>query len=304
MGREGLVATVDEGEVLDRLVAWARGEPRVRALILTSSRARPDGPVDALSDYDVIIAVAHAEAFSDEDGWVSGYGRPMVRWGDQGVLCGLTSFFHGVVYEDGVKVDYTVAPDELLERVSASDELPEALDVGYRVLLDRDARTTGWRRPSFRAHVPHRPTEAEYRALVEQFWWDATYVAKSLWRGELMPAKFSLDHDLKLVALRRVLEWHVELGHDWSLKAGRLGRGLERLLPPEVWAELASTYVGPDPDDNWAALFRTGALFRRVATSVGEALGYAYPQKVDEGVTAYLHGVQALPRPRSAIPRR
>jgi hypothetical protein len=46
-----------EAEVLTKLVAWADAVRAVRALLLTSSRARPGGPVDALSDYDLILAV-------------------------------------------------------------------------------------------------------------------------------------------------------------------------------------------------------------------------------------------------------
>jgi aminoglycoside 6-adenylyltransferase len=133
---------------------------------------------------------------------------------------------------------------------------------------------------------------------VEEFWWDTTYVAKALWRGELFFAKFMLDFDTKHIALRRFLEWQVELDHDWALRPGAYGRGLERLLPSDVWAELARTYVGTDVEENWEALSRTIALFRRVATDVADALGFEYPQATEEAMTAQLRAVRALP-PRS-----
>jgi len=107
-----------------------------------------------------------------------------------------------------------------------------------------------------------------------------------------------LDYDAKSVALRRVLEWRIELDHDWSLRPGAYGRGLEQHLPADLWSKLASTYVGTDTEENWSALFVAIALFRRVATEVGAALGYAYPDRVDEGVTAYLAAVRQLSRPR------
>ena len=196
-----------------------------------------------------------------------------------------------------MKIDYTIWPEEMLERVSAADALPEGLDVGYRVLLDKDGRTDGWLPPTYRAHIPTPPTEAAYRAQVEEFWWSATYVAKALWRGEVVFAKFVLDQDMALGPLRRVLEWRIELDHDWSLRPGAYGRGLEQLLPPELAAELAATYVGAGVEENWDALFATAALFRRVATEVGAALGHAYPlEDVDEVVTAHLEAVRVLPR--------
>jgi aminoglycoside 6-adenylyltransferase len=287
-------STPTEAEVLGDLVAWGESDEHVRALVLTSTRARGDG--DELSDYDVIVAVRDAEGFVGGQGWVAARGRPLVGWGDQNALLGETATFRGVVYPDGVRVDYTIWPDTLLERVSAADRLPDDLDVGYRVLLDKDGKTARWQPATYRAHVPVSPTSHEYEALVEEFWWDTTYVAKALWRGEIVFAKFALEYDAKLVALRRMLEWRVELDRGWSLRPGAYGRGLERNLPDDIVAELVDTYVGADVDENWDALFRTAALFRRVAVEVGDALGYRYPVEVDEAMSAQLEAVRRMPR--------
>ena len=94
-----------------------------------------------------------------------------------------------------------------------------------------------------------------------------------------------------------MLEWRIELDHAWALRPGSYGRGLERLLPADVWSELAATYAGVGAEECWEALFRTTALFRRVATDVGEALGHPYPAHVDAAVTAHLEDLRA-PGPR------
>src|SRR5690348_16118884 len=121
-----------EQEVLDRLAAWGTAQPLIRAMILTSSRARPDGPVDLLSDYDLILAVSDVRPFAFEDAWLAEYDRPMVRWGDQSEMHGLSTYFRGVVYQNHVKIDYSIWPVELLERIAEADSLPDQLDVGYR----------------------------------------------------------------------------------------------------------------------------------------------------------------------------
>jgi aminoglycoside 6-adenylyltransferase len=285
----------DESEVLARLVAWGAKDEVIRALVLTSSRARQDDTVDPLSDYDVIVAVRDVAPFADRYGWETVVGSPLARWGDESTLLGERTVFRGVVYDDGVKVDYTFWPEALLARVAGAPALPDCLDVGYRVLLDKDERTSGWAAPTYRAHIPSPPASEEYNAQVEELWWSATYVAKGLWRGEIAFAKFVLDYDMKLGPLRRFLEWRIELEHGWSVRPGVYGRGLERLLPAELAAELLATYAGADVEDNWEALFRTTALFRRVAREVGDALGYEYPQAVDDGVTEHLEAVRALP---------
>jgi aminoglycoside 6-adenylyltransferase len=288
-----------EEAVLGRLLAWTGEDENVRAVILTSSRVTPDRRADLLSDYDVILAVRDPSAFDLWGGWTSAYGRPAARWNDESELLGLPTSFRGVVYADGAKIDYTIWPEAMLERVSAAETLPEGLDVGYRVLLDKDGRTAGWAPPSHRAHIPQPPSAAEFRAQVEEFFWSATYVAKGLSRGEVVFAKFALDTDMKLGPLRKMLEWRIELDHDWSLRPGAYGRGLERNLPPELAAELAATYVGAGVEENWEALFATIALFRKVAAEVGAALGLAYPGDVDDTVTAQLEAVRASARPSS-----
>ena len=289
-----------ETDVLGKLIAWAAAQPDVRAVIITSSRVRPGGPVDLLSDYDIIIAVTDTERFTGDRDWMQGYGRLMVLWGDQSELYGLPTYFRGAIYADYVKVDWSIWPVALLERVAAAPSLPDVLDVGYKVLLDKDGRTAGWPPPSYRAHIPLPPTEAEYLAVVEEFWWASTYVAKSLWRDELAFARFCLDQDLRLSTVRKMLEWRIELDHDWSVKPGVLGRGLKKLLPAGTWAELEATYTGADLEENWAALFRMAALFRRVSGEVAEALGYAYPMRVDEEVSVFLREVHAMAEGRGA----
>jgi aminoglycoside 6-adenylyltransferase len=284
----------DEANVLARLVRWAEREDAVRTLVLTSSRARADETVDALSDYDVIIGVDHMEEFLAVESWVRGYGEPLARWGDRDEVLGLATTFCGVVYTDRIKIDYSVWPQALVERVAEAARVPDDLDVGYRVLVDKDGATSGWRPAAYGAHIPDKPTRAAYEALVEEFWWDTTYLAKGLWRGELFFAKWVLDCSVKSGALRRMLEWRIELDNEWSVRPGSYGRGLERLLPADVWDELAATYGGVGPDDCWEALFGTTALFRRVATEVGDALGHPYPAHVDAEITAYLEEARAL----------
>lgn len=281
-----------EAEVVRRLTAWANAEDDVRALVLTSSRARADDTVDELSDYDVIAAVRDAPAFVERGSWRHAYGGPSATWGDEGHVLGEATSFRGVVHDDGVKIDWTFWPDVLLERAAGVAPLPDALDVGYRVLLDKDGATARWARPSFRAHIPRKPTPDEYRALVEEFWWSTTYVAKSLRRGEVFFAKAVLAQDLAFGVVQRILEWRVELDHEWSLRPGAYGRGLERLLARETWDELAATFVGTGVDENWEALFRLAALFRRVAREVGAALEYEYPDDVDATVTRQLERVR------------
>jgi aminoglycoside 6-adenylyltransferase len=290
-----MAETNDEADVLDRLTRWAADQPLVRAAVLESSRAVDGAALDAFSDYDVLLVVADVRPFADDDGWLAGIGTPLVRFRDAFEIQGFETLARLVLYEDSTKVDYMVWPAALLRRVVETQRLPDLLDWGYRVLLDKDDLTVGLPAPTRRAHIPARPSEAAYQALVEEFWWETTYVAKNLWRDDLLHARYSLDVVMKHDLLLRMLEWRVEIERDWSWKPGPVGKGLKRELPPALWSALEATFVGADIEENWRALFATTALFRQAATAVGAALGYIYPDALDRRVSAYLMAVRARP---------
>lgn len=290
-----MFTTAGESSVLARLVAWAEAHPLVRALLLESSRAQDNAPLDIFSDYDVLIVASDTAPFVDDEAWLADFDTPIVKFRDSGQIHGFATHNRLVLYEDHTKIDYLIWPAALLRRVRDEPRLPDVLDWGYRVLVDKDGLSPGLPAPTRTAYIPSQPTERDYHALIEEFWWEAIYVAKNLWRDELIHARYNLDVVMKLDLLVRLLEWRIELDHDWSLKPGVVGRGFKRLLPPDLWSALAATFAGSDAAENWRALFATTALFRRVALEVGIALGYTYPHDLDRRVTAYLKAVRDLP---------
>jgi aminoglycoside 6-adenylyltransferase len=190
---------------------------------------------------------------------------------------------------------------KLIQRIVAEPQLPDDFDNGYRVLFDKDRLTEGLKPPSYRAYIPSPPSEATYQALVEEFYNETTYVAKNLWRDELIFMKYNLDYVMKFQCLCRMLEWRMEIDAGWSLKTGAYGKGLEKHLPPEIWAELELTYVGAETEENWEALFKTIEIFRKVAMQVADHLGYAYPHDLERRVRKHLYRVKNLDRGEKSL---
>ena len=298
-----MISNREEQAVVARLIRWAENDPRVRAMVLTSSRAIPHAPTDLFSDYDVILALTEVRPFFEDRDWLEAFGRVLVLYRDPlQPDRGFLRSGYVTQYESGLKIDFSLWPVEILQQVVADPQLPEEFDAGYRVLLDKDHLTEGLEPPTYRAYIPAPPNEAEYRTVVELLFHEATYAAKHLWRGDLMAAKYNLDIGMKQEDLRVMLEWLIELDHDWSIKPGPYGRRMKRWLRPGLWAELEGTYTGPEPEANWEAIFRTIALFRKVAMEVGERLGYAYPQELDRRAVAYLAKVRNLDRGAKSFP--
>lgn len=288
-----------EGQVIDRLVRWADGEPLVRALILTSSRANPNASPDALSDYDVIVVATDAAPFLTDDSWLQACGTVLVRCRNNYPCLGETVPTRLVLYRDGAKIDYSLWNTTLLEKVLRGPQLPDVLDVGHRVLVDKDGLTVDLKPATFIAHTISLPDEEEFLTLVDEFWLETAYVAKNLCRGELVPAKYSLDAVIKFSLLRRMLEWYAALLHGRPVNTGFMGRGLQKLLARDVWEKLEATFVGPGTEENWEALFRTTDLFRAAARIVGERLGFQYPEELDRDMITHLSAIRNLDRTSS-----
>jgi len=284
-------------EVIESLIQWAEHQPLVRAMLLTSSRAIPHAPGDVFSDYDVILVVRDVHPFYEDRSWLETFGRVLVLYRDPIIFDGsLERFAYVTQYENGLKIDFTLWQVEILQRDVADPQLPAEFDAGYRILLDKDHLTDGLKPPTYAAYIPTPPTETEYQTVVELFFHEATYVAKHLWRDDLMAAKYNLDHGMKLDNLRLMLEWRLEIDHHWSVKPGPYGRRLKKWVSPDLWAELESTYTGAGLEANWEAMFRTVDLFRKVAVEVGKRLGYAYPDDLHRRAVAYLEKVKNLDR--------
>ncbi len=282
-------------EVINHLVHWADQRPAIRAMLLTSTRAVPNAVVDAWSDYDVILVVTDIHLFHQDRAWLDDFGEVVVGYWDPiqpNLDFGIEAFGNVIQYSNGLKIDFTVWPVELLERITQAASLPAELDAGYAILLDKDDLTKDLQPPTYQAYIVKRPSEDEFQKNIEDFYSNAPYVAKCLLRGELFSMKWALDDDMKRLYLRQMLEWRMAMDHEWSVTTGSLGKGLKKRLPPDMWAQLEDTYARTDVEENWVALHKTLALFRRVAQDVAAHLGYAFPLAMHRRVVAYIQEME------------
>jgi aminoglycoside 6-adenylyltransferase len=287
-------------EAIHMITQWAMTHDPIRAVLLTSTRALPDSQVDVLSDYDVILTVQDIHPFVTDRSWLNDFGEVLITYWDAiypDPVFGIDKCSNVTQYCDGLKLDFTLWSVGLLQRIVAAPVLPAELDAGYQVLLDKDHLTAGMHPATGRAYVPKQPTLATYQTLINDFLSDAPYVAKCLWRNELMPAKWCLDYDMKHIYLRQMLEWRFEIDCNWSVPVGALGKGLRKRLPSYLWTAVERTYVGARIADNWKALMCTMDLFRQVSMEVGDYFGYSYPDELHHRVGAYLEHIRQLGNP-------
>lgn len=284
-----MTANPADDAVIRRLREWAEDHDDIRAMLLTSTRAIPGAPIDAMSDYDINLVVRDVASWLHDRSWIETFGEVLIAYWDPletDPESGLEQSGNIIQYADGLKIDFILWPVAMIAHLAGQPALHPELDAGYRVLLDKDDLTASLPAPTYRGYTPSPPDRATYLQNVNDFFVGVPYVAKCLVRDEILPAKWVLDYDMRYVYLLPMLEWRMECDHDWSVSPGVNGRGLKRRLPPALWQEFEATFTGAGIEDNRDALFRMIAFYRRIARDVAAHLGYDYPDELDRRVTA------------------
>jgi len=276
-------------DFLNNVVAWANGRTDIVALILTGSRARPDGMVDAPSDYDLEMFTTHPAAYTSSTAWMSDIGKVWVYLPTTSNGCEMRL----VVFDGGVKVDFSILPASALEAAVKFQNLDELYERGFRVLIDKNGLASRLPSPSYRSPKRQSPTEAEFRAAVEEFWFEASHIPKYLQREDLWVVKFR-DWTMKELILR-MMEWRTIAVNGDSTDVRHIGMRMKDWVPSDDLLRLHEVYGRFDAADSWRALLATLSLFREVAKEIANELGYEYPADVDESISGYIRGFEGSP---------
>jgi aminoglycoside 6-adenylyltransferase len=243
----------------------------IRAALLTSSRANDNAITDFLSDYDIELYVDDIEIIKRGDEWASFLGNIMTCWPryprttfDENWITRL------LLFEDGTRIDFQITSNIKAKLGN--------IDYGYDILLDKDNILSNLPEPTHTRFNIKKPTREEFETLVNEFWWDATYVPKYLWRDELPFAKKMMQesvHD----DLIQVIKWHIGFKNNWQINVGVCGRYIKYYLEEEYWKQYEKTYCGADIEENWNSFFVAIDLFSELSRNLGILLGYDYPHE-------------------------
>ncbi|MFB9330359.1 aminoglycoside 6-adenylyltransferase [Paenibacillus aurantiacus] len=279
----------NEAQMMDLIMTTAREDERIRAVILNGSRANPEAKRDMFQDYDIVYVVVSVEDIIQERAWFDRFGERMIAQSSDEQLdvdrkLG-DGFINMMQFADGNRLDLQLVQADRLEELK-----PDSLSV---LLLDKDGLIGAFDPPSLRDYAVKPPTAREFAACANEFWWVSTYVAKGLWRDELIYAKTMMEGPVREM-LVRMLRWLVGARTNYAADTGKFGKYLERYLSPDEWASYRRTYPDADPERMWDALLLMGELFRQAGREVAAACACSYPEKDDRLVAAHLAHVRRL----------
>jgi aminoglycoside 6-adenylyltransferase len=279
-----------EREMFDLILETAEQDSRIRAVLLSGSRANPNAWRDIFQDFDIVYLVTEIESFLQSEGWIDRFGEIMILQTPEAMsdppAMNDGGFAYLMQFTDGNRIDLTLFPIAGLAGFK--------MESSTRLLLDKD-HLVDPPPPSDRDYLPTPPTAKAFADCCNEFWWVCPYVAKGLWRAEILYAKFHLDQVLR-EQLMKMLVWYDGALTGFSRSSGKFGKYMQDTLDTDLWALLEKTYSTLDYPETWDALLTMGELFRKVASFVAGTFGFEYPQKDDQRVTAHLIHVRVLPR--------
>lgn len=279
-------------EKLEALIEWAKKNEDVRALLLTGSLANPLAPFDQFSDLDIEFVFENNSNYIIEKDWIMSFGNPIAMIEEDETCFEGMHAMKMVLFEDGLKVDFKLYSKSNFLRETKHEGLPEDWDIGYRILMDKDGITKQMQQPTYQVSLIRKPSEEDFLKMINDFWWDTTYVAKCLARNEIFYAKYMSETVIRTEYLVPMIEWFIAADHHWNVTTNKHGRLFKKYLNQEIWTKIEKTFSGSDIDDNWNALSAMTDLVSETGTILAQKLGYIYPKKLEDDILRYLNSLR------------
>lgn len=286
-----------EEEMYQMLLNIANTDDRILAVYMNGSRTNINVPKDIFQDYDVVYVVQKTQPFIEEKDWICQFGTILyMQYPDESPNePGDKENQYGwlMQFDDGNRVDLHVESvthaiehihDDklckiLLDKEHILPKIPEASDEDYRV---------------------KRPTEAQFQACTNEFWWTSNNLAKGLWRKEI-PYVQDMANFVVRKQLEKMLSWKVGVQTDFQVSVGKSAKYLYRWLDAEEYQRYLDTYFGGKVEEAWEAILRMCDLFEGISKDVASGLGYTYNDAEGKAARLFLEHVRDLPQNAAEI---
>lgn len=278
-----------EKVIIDLIKKFAEQDERIRAIGMNGSRTNSRAPKDPFQDYDIVYFVTDIDAFINCVDWIKVFGELIImQRPDHSVLypSNRDQYAYLMLFTDGNRIDLTLWPVEKSKEWIQDDKLA-------KVLLDKDSIFPILPSPTDQDYWVNKPSQQLFDDCTNEFWWVSTYVAKGLWRNEIL---YAMDH-LQIIRnmLLKMLEWKIGIETDFTISIGKNGKYMEKYLEKEIWNTLLNTYPKGNINDIWDALFTMTNLFEQITLEVANRLQFNYSVIEVKKVLAYLEHIQQLP---------
>ena len=261
-----------ETEMMDLILQIAESL-QVEAVALSGSRSDIHSLRDEFQDYDVVYIVENLEDLISDLSWLDQFG---IRLIEQHNVLGHRRLYL-MLYEDGNRIDLTLCPKEHIQEWVDSE-------ANFEVIKDDKGLFEAYQ-PNSKRYWTAPPTEEEFAASCNEFWWVSAYVVKAIRRNQLI---YATDHIYGICQqeLLKVLSWQVT-SERGSVDIGKNYKYLFQYLPAEQEKEFSALLDLSSFDKITQSLFATMGLFDREAQILAQKMGFTYDMEVAEKMISY-----------------
>lgn len=275
----------------------ANEDDRILAVYMNGSRVNANVPKDIFQDYDIVFVVKETKSFIEDKDWIHKFGNILYMQcpDEHPDFPSDKENFYGwlMQFDDGNRIDLHVeTASHAIEHIS-DDKL-------CRILLDKEDILPKIPEPTDEDYYVKKPSEAQFRACVNEFWWCSNNLAKGLWREE-MPYIQDMVNFVVRKQLEKMLSWKVGLKTDFSVSVGKSAKYLYKWLDEEEYQSYLNTYFGGNTEEAWKAVFLMCDLFASVTASVAKGLNYTYDVNEGDAALSFLQHVRNLPKDADEI---
>ena len=245
----------------------------ISAIALSGSRTNPQVPKDEFQDYDVVYIVENLNDLLSDLSWLDQFGMRLI---EQHNVLGHRRLYL-MLFEDGNRIDLTLCPKEYTQEWVDSE-------ANFEVIKD-DKGLFEVYQPNSKRYWTAPPTEEEFAASCNEFWWVSAYVVKAIRRNQLI---YATDHLYGICQqeLLKVLAWQVTSDRG-AVDIGKNYKYLFQYLSAEQEKEFSALLDLSSFDKINQSLFATMGLFNREAQILAQKMGFTYDMEVAEKMISY-----------------
>ncbi len=275
----------------------ANGDDRILAVYLNGSRTNVNAPKDIFQDYDIVFVVMETRSFIEDKDWICQFGNILyMQYPDEhpDYQSDKENFYGWLMqFDDGNRVDLHVESVTHAREHIGDDRL-------CRILLDKENVLPRILESTDADYYVKKPTEAQFRACANEFWWCSNNLAKGLWREEI-PYVQDMANFVVRKQLEKMLAWKVGIKTNFTVSVGKSAKYLYKWLSKEEYQDYLHTYFDGTVEDAWRAVLCMCDLFDSTARYVAKGLEYVYDFDEAKVATAFLRHVKNLPKDAEGV---
>lgn len=262
-------------KILEKIIKIAKEDDRIRAAYIEGSRANKRVKADEYQDYDIGFVVEDTTPFINDERFIKDLGQvSYMQYPDRSPFLESDhkkSYGRLMQFKEGHRIDLAVKTKEAAF---------ESMDM-YKILVDKDQIFNHKIQDSDHMFWQEKPSQAEYSATLNEYWWCLNNIGKGIERNELPYVMDMLDTVLRPMVIR-LFAYFVGAQNDFKVSIGKSGKYLKDYLDPKLYESYLSTYDKVDKDTLVKSVDRLCQIVDQVASETAHLLDLEYNKQEAE----------------------